>query len=229
MENSSSGESCDTEVTAPHIVEEVTSSDQLSDLEGSPKDPLPSAQLIDRDKFAEHAALISKEHISEVSQTNKNKLQELMNNQVVLLESLQHENEKFSASSCFNQMEDMLSKCRNYNSKLLRIQKMMHGISLRTAKVKKQCVRLQEWKARSLVEDEEAKRRELERENLLVAQPAADSKKSPADPAKPPADLAKPPADPMKPPADTVKRPADTAKPSADPTKPHVDATMPAD
>ena len=31
------------------------------------------------------------------------------NNQSVLLESLEHENEKFSSSDCFSQMEDMVS------------------------------------------------------------------------------------------------------------------------
>ena len=39
--------------------------------------------------------------------------------------------------------------------------------------LQRQCAKLQELKAKSVVANEEARRREIEREKLLVAQPAA--------------------------------------------------------
>ncbi|XP_078667476.1 biogenesis of lysosome-related organelles complex 1 subunit 6-like [Branchiostoma floridae x Branchiostoma belcheri] len=107
------------------------------------------------------------------SDSVKDKLDELIRNQEVMIEAMQHENTRFSESEATKSLGELLSEAKRYHSKLVLIRKEMVALHEKSTKLKKRALKLQQQKQKEDLHKEQQKERELERERQLTARPAA--------------------------------------------------------
>ncbi|XP_078576769.1 biogenesis of lysosome-related organelles complex 1 subunit 6-like isoform X3 [Branchiostoma floridae x Branchiostoma japonicum] len=103
----------------------------------------------------------------------KDKLDELIRNQEVMIEAMQHENTRFSESEATKSLGELLSEAKRYHNKLVLIRKEMVALHEKSTKLKKRALKLQQQKQKEDLHREQQKERELERERQLMARPAA--------------------------------------------------------
>lgn len=104
--------------------------------------------------------------------TSKHALQELTQNQVILLETLEQEITKFRDCNSMVDLNSLFTEAKLYHNKLVNIQKEMITLHDKTSKLKKRALKLQQQRQREALEREQQKEKELERERQLIAKPA---------------------------------------------------------
>ncbi|XP_051580092.1 biogenesis of lysosome-related organelles complex 1 subunit 6 [Myxocyprinus asiaticus] len=104
--------------------------------------------------------------------TSKRALQELTQNQVILLDTLEQEVNKFRECNAMVDLNALFTEAKVYHSKLVNIRKEMIILHDKTTKLKKRALKLQQHKQREELEREQQREREIERERRLTAKPA---------------------------------------------------------
>lgn len=135
--------------------------------EGLPDD-LPSLDSSAVEQLSE--GLIS--HYLPNLQNSKLALQELTQNQVVLLDTLEQEISKFRECNSILDINALFSEAKYYHTKLVNIRKEMILLHEKTSKLKKRALKLQQKKQEENLKQEQQRERELEREKQLTAKPA---------------------------------------------------------
>lgn len=137
-----------------------------------PPDPVNEERvLIDRravDRLTE--GLLS--HYLPDLQNSKRVLQELTQNQVILLDTLDQEVTKFRDCNALLDLNALFTEAKIYHNKLVSIRKEMIMLHEKTTKLKKKALKLQQQKQKDLLEKEQQREKELERERQLTAKPA---------------------------------------------------------
>ncbi|XP_036420438.1 biogenesis of lysosome-related organelles complex 1 subunit 6 [Colossoma macropomum] len=105
-------------------------------------------------------------------QTSKRALQELTQNQVILLETLEQEITKFRECNTIIDLNSLFTEAKVYHNKLVNIRKEMVTLHDKTSKLKKRALKLQQQRQKEALEREQQRERELERERQLIAKPA---------------------------------------------------------
>lgn len=158
---------------SPHNEHNQQSEDPGSEQDPeSPPDPLNEERmLIDRravDRLTE--GLLS--HYLPDLQNSKRVLQELTQNQVILLDTLDQEVTKFRDCNALLDLNSLFTEAKIYHNKLVSIRKEMIMLHEKTTKLKKKALKLQQQKQKDFLEKEQQRERELERERQLTAKPA---------------------------------------------------------
>ncbi|XP_044135546.1 biogenesis of lysosome-related organelles complex 1 subunit 6 isoform X1 [Bufo gargarizans] len=135
--------------------------------EGLPDD-LPSLDSRAVEQLS--AGLIS--HYLPNLQNSKLSLQELTQNQVVLLDTLEQEISKFRECNSILDINALFSEAKYYHSKLVNIRKEMILLHEKSSKLKRRALKLQQKKQEENLKQEQQRERELEREKQLTAKPA---------------------------------------------------------
>ncbi|XP_076356409.1 biogenesis of lysosomal organelles complex 1 subunit pallidin isoform X2 [Tachypleus tridentatus] len=102
-------------------------------------------------------------------------LTELSKNQNILIETIEQENTRFSEALSTYSLESVLIRTKHYQTKLINIKKEMTALYDRSAKLKKQALRLQEQKQKEALQREQLREEEVERERQLTAKVASKS------------------------------------------------------
>lgn len=105
-------------------------------------------------------------------QNSKLALQELTQNQVVLLDTLDQEVTKFRECNSLHDLNSLFTEAKVYHNKLVNIRKEMMMLHEKTTKLKKRALKLQQQKQKEALEKEQQREKELERERQLIAKPA---------------------------------------------------------
>ncbi|XP_056268969.1 biogenesis of lysosome-related organelles complex 1 subunit 6 [Pseudoliparis swirei] len=105
-------------------------------------------------------------------QNSKRALQELTQNQLVLLDTLDQEVTKFRDCNALLDLDSLFTEAKVYHNKLVTIRKEMIVLHEKTTKLKKRGLKLQQQKQKEELEKEQRREKELERERQLVAKPA---------------------------------------------------------
>ncbi|XP_032926957.1 biogenesis of lysosome-related organelles complex 1 subunit 6 [Catharus ustulatus] len=105
-------------------------------------------------------------------QRSKSALQELTQNQVVLLETLEQEISKFKECNSIVDINALFSEAKHYHNKLVNIRNEMMMLHEKTSKLKKRALKLQQKRQKEELEREQQREKELEREKQLTAKPA---------------------------------------------------------
>uniref|UniRef100_A0A146ZRY1 Biogenesis of lysosome-related organelles complex 1 subunit 6 n=1 Tax=Fundulus heteroclitus TaxID=8078 RepID=A0A146ZRY1_FUNHE len=105
-------------------------------------------------------------------QNSKRALQELTQNQLILLDTLDQEVTKFRECNGLLDLNSLFTEAKVYQNKLVNIRKEMIMLHEKTTKLKKRALKLQQQKQKEQLEKEQQRERELERERQLIAKPA---------------------------------------------------------
>ncbi|KAM9312599.1 biogenesis of lysosome-related organelles complex 1 subunit 6 [Gastrophryne carolinensis] len=105
-------------------------------------------------------------------QNSKLALQELTQNQVVLLDTLDQEISKFKECNSILDINSLFSEAKYYHNKLVNIRKEMMLLHEKSSKLKKRALKLQQKKQEENLKQEQQRERDLEREKQLTARPA---------------------------------------------------------
>ncbi|CAB1442230.1 unnamed protein product [Pleuronectes platessa] len=105
-------------------------------------------------------------------QNSKRALQELTQNQVVLLDTMDQEVTKFRECNALIDLNSLFTEAKVYHNKLVNVRKEMILLHEKTTKLKKRALKLQQQKQREALEKEQQREKELERERQLIAKPA---------------------------------------------------------
>ncbi|OPJ70535.1 biogenesis of lysosome-related organelles complex 1 subunit 6 [Patagioenas fasciata monilis] len=105
-------------------------------------------------------------------QQSKSALQELTQNQVVLLETLEQEISKFKECNWILDINALFSEAKHYHNKLVNIRNEIMMLHEKTSKLKKRALKLQQKRQKEELEREQQREKELEREKQLTAKPA---------------------------------------------------------
>ncbi|MEQ2200143.1 biogenesis of lysosome- organelles complex 1 subunit 6 [Xenoophorus captivus] len=105
-------------------------------------------------------------------QNSKRALQELTQNQLILLDTLDQEVTKFRECNALLDLNSLFTEAKVYQNKLVNIRKEMILLHEKTTKLKKRALKLQQQKQKELLEKEQQREKELERERQLIAKPA---------------------------------------------------------
>ncbi|KAM9410115.1 biogenesis of lysosome-related organelles complex 1 subunit 6 [Pholidichthys leucotaenia] len=105
-------------------------------------------------------------------QNSKRALQELTQNQLILLDTLDQEITKFRECNTLLDLHALFTEAKVYHNKLVNIRKEMIMLHEKTTKLKKRALKLQQQKQKEALEKEQQREKELERERQLIARPA---------------------------------------------------------
>uniref|UniRef100_A0A8D0H351 Biogenesis of lysosome-related organelles complex 1 subunit 6 n=1 Tax=Sphenodon punctatus TaxID=8508 RepID=A0A8D0H351_SPHPU len=105
-------------------------------------------------------------------QRSKLALQELTQNQVVLLDTLEQEISKFKECNSILDINALFTEAKHYRNKLVNIRKEMIMLHEKTSKLKTRALKLQQKRKSEELEREQQREKELEREKQLKAKPA---------------------------------------------------------
>ncbi|XP_051833226.1 biogenesis of lysosome-related organelles complex 1 subunit 6 [Antechinus flavipes] len=108
---------------------------------------------------------------------SKQALQELTQNQVVLLDTLEQEISKFKECHSILDINALFTEAKYYHSKLVNIRKEMLMLHEKTSKLKKRALKLQQKRQKEELEREQQREKEFEREKQLTAKPAKRTEK----------------------------------------------------
>ncbi|XP_057578132.1 biogenesis of lysosome-related organelles complex 1 subunit 6 isoform X2 [Hippopotamus amphibius kiboko] len=148
---------------------------------GSPRsvglsDTSPDEGLIEdltiEDKAVEQLAEGLLSHYLPDLQRSKQALQELTQNQVVLLDTLEQEISKFKECHSMLDINALFTEAKHYHTKLVNIRKEMLMLHEKTSKLKKRALKLQQKRQKEELEREQQREKEFEREKQLTAKPA---------------------------------------------------------
>nr|XP_054750613.1 biogenesis of lysosome-related organelles complex 1 subunit 6-like [Lytechinus pictus] len=102
-------------------------------------------------------------------QKHDESLSELTRNQVLLIETLQQENRKFSENKVVDDLTKMMLEAKVYQGKLTAIKKEMTSLHEKSNKLKKKALKLQQQKMKENLEKEQQREREIEEDRKLTA------------------------------------------------------------
>ncbi|XP_059809090.1 biogenesis of lysosome-related organelles complex 1 subunit 6 [Hypanus sabinus] len=102
----------------------------------------------------------------------KNALQELTQNQVVLLDTLEQQIAKFRECHLVLDINALFTEAKCYHDKLVNIRREMVTLHERTTRLKRRALKLQQQRQKEVLENEQQREKELERERQLIAKPA---------------------------------------------------------
>ncbi|XP_048748815.2 biogenesis of lysosome-related organelles complex 1 subunit 6-like isoform X1 [Ostrea edulis] len=102
-------------------------------------------------------------------QKSKSSLDDLLQNQQFLIETVQQENAKFTDCKDMEEIRQIMSQARRYQMKLLNLKKEMNALSDKSGKLKKRAVKLQQQKQKEDLQRVHQREREQEREKMLEA------------------------------------------------------------
>ncbi|XP_069102259.1 biogenesis of lysosome-related organelles complex 1 subunit 6-like [Argopecten irradians] len=105
-------------------------------------------------------------------QKAKSSLNEILQNQGILIETIQQENTKFSECKAMDELVETMTQAKKYYTKLNNLRKEMQMLSERSFKLKKRALKLQQQKQKEELQREEQKEREMDRERMLTAKVA---------------------------------------------------------
>ncbi|XP_023121728.1 biogenesis of lysosome-related organelles complex 1 subunit 6 isoform X2 [Amphiprion ocellaris] len=105
-------------------------------------------------------------------QNSKRALQELTQNQLILLDTLDQEVTKFRECNTLVDLNSLFTEAKVYHNKLVNIRKEMIMLHEKTTKLKKRALKLQQQKQKEALEKEQQREKEQERERQLIAKPA---------------------------------------------------------
>ncbi|KAM8893587.1 biogenesis of lysosome-related organelles complex 1 subunit 6 isoform 2-T2 [Spinachia spinachia] len=103
---------------------------------------------------------------------SKRVLQELTQNQLILLDTLDQEVTKFRDCNALLDLNSLFTEAKVYHNKLVNIRKEMIMLHEKTTKLKKRSLKVQQQKQKEALEKEQQREKELERERQLIAKPA---------------------------------------------------------
>ncbi|KAL6113460.1 bloc1s6 [Pungitius sinensis] len=103
---------------------------------------------------------------------SKRALQELTQNQLILLDTLDQEVTKFRDCNALLDLNSLFTEAKVYHNKLVNIRKEMIMLHEKTTKLKKRALKVQQQKQKEALEKEQQREKELERERQLIAKPA---------------------------------------------------------
>ncbi|XP_072258519.1 biogenesis of lysosome-related organelles complex 1 subunit 6 [Pyxicephalus adspersus] len=164
-EGNTNGQAVDSRLPQGQNAAAGTSTDTID--EGLPEDQFP----VDL-KAVEHLSEGLIAHYLPNLQNSKLALQELTQNQVVLLDTLDQEISKFKECNSVLDINALFSEAKYYHNKLVNIRKEMMLLHEKTSKLKKRALKLQQKKQEENLRQEQQRERELEREKQLTAKPA---------------------------------------------------------
>ncbi|XP_004687893.1 PREDICTED: biogenesis of lysosome-related organelles complex 1 subunit 6 [Condylura cristata] len=124
------------------------------------------------DKAVEQLAEGLLSHYLPDLQRSKQALQELTQNQVILLDTLEQEISKFKECHSMLDINALFTEAKHYHAKLVNIRKEMLMLHEKTSKLKKRALKLQQKRQKEELEREQQREKELEREKQLTAKPA---------------------------------------------------------
>ncbi|XP_068168132.1 biogenesis of lysosome-related organelles complex 1 subunit 6 [Antennarius striatus] len=141
--------------------------DSVSEESSVPADDV----LVDRKAVAKLTQGLLSHYLPDL-QNSKRALQELTQNQLVLLDTLDQEVTKFKECNTLLDLSSLFAEAKVYHNKLVNIRKEMITIHEKTTKLKKRAMKLQQQKQKEALEKEQLREKELERERQLIAKPA---------------------------------------------------------
>ncbi|XP_011783934.1 PREDICTED: biogenesis of lysosome-related organelles complex 1 subunit 6 [Colobus angolensis palliatus] len=153
----------------PYCLEAGEPTTGLSDT--SPDEGLIEDLTIE-DKAVEQLAEGLLSHYLPDLQRSKQALQELTQNQVVLLDTLEQEISKFKECHSMLDINALFAEAKHYHAKLVNIRKEMLMLHEKTSKLKKRALKLQQKRQKEELEREQQREKEFEREKQLTARPA---------------------------------------------------------
>ncbi|XP_038298153.1 biogenesis of lysosome-related organelles complex 1 subunit 6 isoform X1 [Canis lupus familiaris] len=121
------------------------------------------------DKAVEQLAEGLLSHYLPDLQRSKQALQELTQNQVVLLDTLEQEISKFKECHSMLDINALFTEAKHYHAKLVNIRKEMLMLHEKTSKLKKRALKLQQKRQKEELEREQQREKEFEREKQLTA------------------------------------------------------------
>ncbi|XP_076438790.1 biogenesis of lysosome-related organelles complex 1 subunit 6-like [Babylonia areolata] len=98
---------------------------------------------------------------------------EVLNNQMVVMETLEQENTKFKDCTAHLDLSAMMARAKLYHSKLLSIKRDMSGLHDKAAKLKRRALKLQQQKQKEELQRAHEEERQLEKEQMLTARVAS--------------------------------------------------------
>ncbi|KAK4310136.1 hypothetical protein Pmani_018275 [Petrolisthes manimaculis] len=108
------------------------------------------------------------------------KLKELLQHEVVLIEGLQSENERFKEAETTFNLPALFQEVGKYNHKLSHLKSEMTSITERTARLKRRASRLQQQQQQKALDQEQQRARLADQEKHLIARPAWDTNNQPS-------------------------------------------------
>lgn len=133
--------------------------------------PVEEAIVVDEKAVAKLTEGLLSHYLPDL-QNSKQVLQELTQNQVILLDTLDQEVTKFRECNALLDLNLLFTEAKVYHNKLVNIRKEMMMIHEKTTKLKKRALKLQQQKQKEALEKEQQREKELERERQLTAKPA---------------------------------------------------------
>ncbi|XP_046898054.1 biogenesis of lysosome-related organelles complex 1 subunit 6 [Hypomesus transpacificus] len=133
--------------------------------------PEEEAVLVDRQAIENLTEGLLSHYLPDL-QNSKQTLQELTQNQVILLETLDQEVTKFRECNGLLDLNSLFTEAKIYHGKLINIRKEMIMLHEKTTKLKKRALKLQQQRQKEALEKEQQREKELERERQLIAKPA---------------------------------------------------------
>ncbi|XP_004709467.1 biogenesis of lysosome-related organelles complex 1 subunit 6 isoform X2 [Echinops telfairi] len=153
----------------PDTLEAGESTSDLSDT--SPEEGLFEGLAVE-DRAVEQLADGLLSHYLPDLQRSKQALQELTQNQVVLLDTLEQEISKFKECHSMLDINALFTEAKHYHTKLVNIRKEMLMLHEKTSKLKKRALKLQQKRQKEELDKEQQREKEFEREKQLTAKPA---------------------------------------------------------
>lgn len=138
---------------------------------GVPAEELEDTVLVDKQAIANLTEGILSHYLPDL-QKSKLVLQELTQNQVILLDTLDQEVTKFRECNALLDLNSLFTEAKYYHSKLITIRKEMIMLHEKTTKLKRRALKLQQQRQKEALEKEQQREKELERERQLIAKPA---------------------------------------------------------
>lgn len=102
-------------------------------------------------------------------QKSKSSLDDLLQNQQFMVESVQQENAKFTDCQDMEEITKTMVQAKKYHLKLINLKKEMNALSEKAAKLKRRAVKIQQQKQKEDLQKVHQREREQEREKMLEA------------------------------------------------------------
>ncbi|XP_035888903.1 biogenesis of lysosome-related organelles complex 1 subunit 6 isoform X2 [Phyllostomus discolor] len=152
--------------------DDLGSGEQMPGLSDTSPDEGLIEDLTAEDKAVEQLAEGLLSHYLPDLQRSKQALQELTQNQVVLLDTLEQEISKFKECHSMLDINALFTEAKHYHTKLVNIRKEMLMLHEKTSKLKERALKLQQKRQKEELEREQQREKEFEREKQLTAKPA---------------------------------------------------------
>lgn len=128
-----------------------------------------SDRTVDVNKLAVGLLALYEPQLKKVQQ----QLDELTKKQISLIDQLKDENRRFTDVQTSEDLQQMFTMAKVYQTKLVVIKKEMLQLHDRATKLKKRALRLQQTKQKAALHREQQRELQLQRETDLIAKPVS--------------------------------------------------------